>query len=75
MSQLDRSKPFAEVHGDDPNVTHRYEQAGKKFDHRGREVGARSQSKPDRAPKADEPEKDVDENPVLSQLKHQLSEV
>lgn len=81
MSQLDRSKPFAEVHGDDPRITHRYEQGGKKFDHSGREVGIRAQPplKAAQAPKvseskAEEPGK-AHEIPAQSQLKSQLSEV
>lgn len=74
MSQLDRSKPFAEVHGDDPRITHRYEQGGKKFDHSGREVGVRAQPplKAVQAPKVSESK--ADESPAQSQLKSQLSE-
>jgi len=72
MAQLDRSKPFAEVHGDDPRIGHRFEQGGKKFDHTGNEIGVRGQSAPKAAP-TDKPEeqKKVDDN----QINRQLSEV
>lgn len=36
--QLDRSRPFATVCGQDPSIFHRYEQDGCLFDHEGHEM-------------------------------------
>lgn len=67
MAQLDRSKPFAEVHGDDPRTTHRYEQGGKRFDHTGNEIGGKGQAPLKAVTKAEEPKK-PDEGQLGSQL-------
>lgn len=41
MKTLDRSKPFQEVYGDDPDIGYRYVQDGVKFDNQGNEIGGR----------------------------------
>lgn len=41
MKTLDRSKPFQEVYGDDPNINYRFIQDGVKFDNQGNEIGGR----------------------------------
>lgn len=50
MKVLDRSKPFQEIFGNDPNIAHRYEQDGVKFDNQGKEIGGQKQSEPQADP-------------------------
>jgi hypothetical protein len=40
MAKLDHARPFAVVCGYDPDIKHRFEQDGRKFDHAGKEIAA-----------------------------------